>query len=46
MSEEITTIRVHKDTAERITKLGSMKDSMEDVILRALDKLEGKGRAK
>jgi predicted CopG family antitoxin len=47
MSEEdITTIRVHKETADRIGKQGTAKDSMEDVIKRLLDRAEGKVRGK
>lgn len=42
MQNEITTIRVSKETHLRIQKHGSMTESMDDLLNRILDKFEGK----
>jgi hypothetical protein len=42
MSEEITTIRVHKETVERLGTHGTARDSLEDVINRLLDESDAK----
>jgi hypothetical protein len=46
MSEELTTIRVHKDTVERLGKQGTARQSLEDIIKQFLDRAEAKARPK
>lgn len=39
----VTSIRLHEDTKERLTKRGSMNDSYEDVVIRLLDATDDGG---
>lgn len=41
MPKDTTTIRVHRDTKERLEKHGHMNESFDELLNRILDSLEG-----
>jgi len=42
MQNEMTSIRVSKETRDRLSKHGHITDNFDDVINKILDKFEGK----